>query len=251
MESNNFSNLAVPHDVTLTHNSLYYPPSSLAYANSINALGLASNRNQIEFKGVQRANVSGNYINGEWAANNTTGNAILLLEQGPQSDVLIQSNLITNSGSVMGISGQGNNIGTYNHPFTGNKYFVSNNLAYNLGIPMYGTHPGGVGCQFMAIGTPTQNLIINRNTVGQIFDGGDYDPWVVEYTGGIMDRMQGFSLVIIFFPFGIGGYGATGSGGIYIQPVAWLAGLVVAIPLVRLAGVRVGRIRGTVFNGFE
>ena len=202
-----------PNDFTITHNDLYWPyATTYPYAVSIGTYGC---RNQIELKGVTRAAINGNYINGQWACGNT-GNAILMFNA---VDTTIQSNLITKSASGFGLSGLFNAIYMSSHTSSGNRILVNNNLLYDLGRTLYHAGGGGLGAPIIEMESAPDNLTFTNNTIGPIGNDnvaggvpGFYYPWIL-YAGG--GPIAGLTVQNNIMPFGIGN--TDYAGGIGVQ----------------------------------
>jgi len=200
------------HDFTITHNYLYWPYSTTyPYAVSIGGYGC---RDQIEFKGVTRSVITGNYINGQWACANT-GNAILTFNA---VDLTIQSNYITNSASGFGLSGTGNGNALGSYSSSGNRIAVSNNLLFNLGRTLYQAGGQGVGAPVIEMDSSPSNVSFTNNTVGPIGNDaqgypGYYFPWILYNGGG--GQLAGLTVRHNILPFGASNtnYG----GGVAVQ----------------------------------
>jgi len=220
VEVNNHAN-PNPYDFTLTHNSLYWPYSlTYPWAVSIGSYGC---RNQIEYKGMTRGLIAGNYINGQWACANT-GNAVLTFNA---VDLTIQSNYITNSASGFGLSGTGNSNGMAAYSSSGNRILVSNNLLYNLGRSLFQAGGGGLGADAIEMDSSPSNVTIANNTFGPIGNDnpvgpypGYFYPWILFHGGG--GQTAGLTVQNNIFPFGLGltPYG----GGIGVQNALASAG---------------------------
>ena len=215
VEVNNHSN-PNPYDFTVTHNALYWPyNSTYPYAVSIGSYGC---RNQMEFKGMARGLIAGNYINGQWACANT-GNAILTFNA---IDLTVQSNYITNSASGFGLNGTGNSSGMASYSSSANRILVNNNLLFNLGRSLFQAGGGGIGAQAIEMDSSPSNVTITNNTFGPIGNDnplltpryqGYFYPYILTNGGG--GQLAGLTVQKNIFPFGLGmtPYG----GGIGIQ----------------------------------
>lgn len=214
LESNNPNNPAVPHDFTVTHNSFHWPYDT-TYPYSV-AVGTYGCRNQIEYKGMIRSRISGNYINGQWACGNS-GAAILMSGYGTITDVTIKSNYITKATTVLNIAGLGNANSVVSHYSTANRFLVTNNLAENLGRGLYQAGGGGLGTSFLDMDTSATNVIVTNNTVGPFANQngtipGYWYPWIFNYSGGGTGQLAGFTMQNNILPFGVPSAGPAGAG---------------------------------------
>ena len=202
IESENPVSPNVPHDFTVTRNALIWPYPA-AY-NLASAVGGSGCRNQIEFKGGVRINVSGNYISGAYACQDN-GNAILLLGFSTMTDVTVSSNVISKSGSGLAISGLGNGNFASSHASSGNRIAIKNNLLYDLGRGKYNADGPGYGTGPFVIGTPLDNLSITNNTIVGPIDsaGGAYGPMILYYTAGVNGPTAGISVQNNILPYGV------------------------------------------------
>jgi hypothetical protein len=168
-------------DVTITHNSLYWPLSSLAGNAAWDGLSRVSPRNQIEAKIGRRWLIQGNLINGQWAGQ-TEGEAIAMTPttsttingESGSMDWTINFNLFTKVALLMTFSGTRNlqNPGPPDPSIT-TRALVSNNYAYSIGKNLYslsgiacnsGPCGAGIGPGYFASINSAQDLTFINNT---------------------------------------------------------------------------------------
>ena len=219
VEVNNHSN-PTPYDFTVTHNDFYMTLAELAYAKALNAVGHydTCGRAMVEFKGMTRGLISGNYINGQGACSNN-GAPFLGINV---VDYTATSNYITNSASVFTIVGDNTGSGGLQaFSSVSNRIALTNNIAFNLGFTNYFAGGGGMPIAFQMQSSP-QNVFILNNTIGPIADdntalgvAGYYDPFIAFFEN--MGAQAGFTMQSNVLPFGIGGEGSPFAGGINTQ----------------------------------
>lgn len=226
VESNNSNNPFVPFDFTVTHNTFYWPYNpTYDYAVKIGSYGC---RNQIEYKGMARSRLSGNYINGQWACGNS-GAAFLMLGYAAITDITISSNYITKATTLFGVAGEGNANGVSPHYRAGNRFLITNNLADDLGRGKYQAGGGGLGTSVLDIDTSASNITFENNTViGPISNHngnqkGYWYPWILNYSGGSTGQLAGLKIRNNIFPFGVPG--TFGGAGINVQGVTYGKGV--------------------------
>lgn len=164
-ESNEgFNNPA--NDVTFAYNTIYTPLSELNTGYLY--------RQPAEFKGGHRVSIAGNLFDGSWVYQNAAP-AILLfgipnyIAGNGVSDVLVDSNLIRNTASM--IECVGNDAGDDPSPQSNvtQRIWISNNLGYNMG---YANHIGaggsGGGAVNFSIGERAgcPDMTVTQNTIG-------------------------------------------------------------------------------------
>jgi hypothetical protein len=195
------------HDFTITRNALYWPPATLTYAQAIGSYGC---RNQIESKGLNKVVVQGNYINGQWACANT-GAAIMFV--GWNQDVKVVSNIVRNGVTLFALGG------VVPHQWggvagTGNRYLISNNLAYDLNRVKNQAGGGGFGASVLEIEAAVNNVTLVNNTVGPITAGTWWSSWILLAGGSGTGPMAGLTVSRNILPMGFGA--SAVSGGIIV-----------------------------------
>ena len=170
----------VPADVSVTHNMLYWPWSTMQpYTKTLgnNWDGYARIvRQQFESKGANRLKFDGNLIDGNWARQNQ-GPAIFLSpiystldSSNPNRDVTITNNLIRRVATVFDCGGT-RGPSAVPDAGMGRRVLFSNNLAYDIGYSKY-WQSGGAGLVSADNWLGCMDLTISRNTFGKI----DYRP---------------------------------------------------------------------------
>ena len=204
---------AVAHDFTVTHNAFYWPYNpTYPYAVAIGGYGC---RNQIEYKGMIRSQISGNVVNGQWACANS-GAAFLMSGYGTITDVTISSNYITKATTVVDIAGEGNAV-PMSHFSSANRFLITNNLADDLGRGLYEAGGGGLGTSVLDMDTAASNVTLSNNTIiGPIADNngttqGFWRPLLFNYSGGGTGQAAGLTVKNNILPFGVPA-SATGAG---------------------------------------
>ena len=158
---------APANDVTITHNTLYWPLAKKDNGYLV--------RQQVEFKGGRRILIQGNVIDGCWVYQNecpsifVSGTNNYQLNSGI-SDVKVDSNLIRNVATVFdcfGVRPADNNPAADN-PISQRLWF-SNNLAYNLGYANHvaaGAPGGGLINAYFSLRPGCADVTVTQNTFG-------------------------------------------------------------------------------------
>ena len=166
----------VPTDVTVTHNMLYWPWSTMqprARTPRNNWDGYARIvRQQFESKGAERLKFDGNLIDGNWAKQNQ-GPAIFLSPivssldgPTPNRDVTITNNLIRRVATVFHCGGTRGPSAVPDGGM-GRRVLFSNNLAYDVGYGKYSQNEGaGLVSAYNWLGC--MDLTMSRNTFGKM-----------------------------------------------------------------------------------
>lgn len=214
VEQTNFTHIPA-HDFTITHNYLYYPYETYTWASDPTAFpyGYAC-RNQIEFKGMARAKMAGNYINGAWACANT-GAPFLFI--GFNSDLAIKSNLITNAPAMFALGG------LFPHApgpvgATGNRYLISNNIGYNLSRLKAGNFQaggGGLVAPILEIDAAVNNINMVNNTIAPVETGNWFYPFMLSNSGGPSGQVSGFTMKNNVLPFSLSNTSSSGGIGTF------------------------------------
>lgn len=156
------------NDVTISHNSLYWP-SALVQANTFLL------RQQIEMKGGHRVLIQGNLIDGCYIYANECPSVFLSgvnnnVSNDGVSDVNMNYNLVRNVATFfdcMGVRPVGTNPNPMNTVIQ--RVQVSNNWAYNLGYANHfapGAIGGGLVNSYIYHRPGCQDLTITQNTLG-------------------------------------------------------------------------------------
>lgn len=166
----------VPANVSITHNMLYWPWSTMqprAKTPPNNWDGFTRIvRQQFESKGVDRLKFDGNLIDGNWAKMNQ-GPAIFLSpifstldSANPNRDVTITNNLIRRVATVFHCGGTRGPSAVPDGGM-GRRVLFANNLAYDIGYGKYSQESGaGLVSTYNWLGC--MDLTISRNTFGKI-----------------------------------------------------------------------------------
>ena len=215
-EVNNHFNPS-PADYTVTHNTLYWPLSTLAYAQEV---GYGACRNQAEWKGSERLLFKGNFINGQWSCENT---GVTILLSGSPVDDMIQSNYLVNVAQPFATTGTGSESGSVGYYTGGNREIFTNNVAYAVGRSTWQAGGGGLIMAIMELDSTPSNLWMTNNTIGPIDDAGGFrDDTIIVFPGN--GQLAGLNMSNNIFPLGESENSIFGAYGQYEACAEPLAG---------------------------
>ena len=166
-------------DVTFTHNTLYWPLSTLQGNAAWDGLSRGQPRNQFESKVGRRWLIRGNVCNGQWAGQtegecftmSTNNVASLAPAETGETDWAETFNLIMNAATIASFGGT-KGLGQSGPPDNAinRRALFANNFAYNIGKNLFTVQGGGAGLGpgYFSTVTGGQDLTFWNNTLGNI-----------------------------------------------------------------------------------
>jgi len=217
------------HDVTVTHNSIYMPPAALTLANVwgsgtlCGGEGCIATRDVFENKSGIRFLYQGNFINGA-ASGVGNGEVMVALSIGQTEDIAYRANVVTKVGAIFALAGGGNNQVSLPLPSVGQRFSLSNNLAFDLGRGNYNvTSSTGAGTYPLSTSGMASNVSFANNTFGEFVAGGSgYAPWVLVDNSGNNGPSAGWTVTGNILPAGF--EASMNTTGIYFNPQMYAPG---------------------------